>query len=72
MDVMVTSQTRSKQMTNRRRLAYFAAFKFFFQRALVGGTDRRTAWNAAKNDAAAYAFLAPTENLRVWIPAWAD
>lgn len=57
---------------NRRTAAYFAALKFFFQTRLVAvkPMTRREAYTAAKSDAAAYAFLAPTENLRVWVPVW--
>lgn len=51
-----------------RRAAYLSAFKFFFHHKLVNGSHRRAAWSAAKNDAAVYAFLAPSENLKVWIP----
>lgn len=54
-----------------RRAVYFAVLKFKFQHAIVNGaSDLRAAYRSAKNDAAAYSFLAPTENLRVWVPVW--
>jgi hypothetical protein len=53
-----------------RRTAYFGAFKFFFQTSMAKGVDARAAWTFAKNNAAAYIFLAPTENLRMWVPVW--
>lgn len=57
---------------NRRRQAYYGALKFYFQTAIyAGATDFRAVYSKAKNDASAYAFQAPTENLTVWIPVWA-
>ena len=52
----------------QRKAAYFDYLKFFFQRNLiVEKLDRRTAWKNAKNDAAVYAFLAPTANFRILV-----
>lgn len=54
-----------------RREAYFSALKFFFQYALEADKlPRREAYAVAKNKAAVYAFMAPTENFRVWVPVW--
>lgn len=52
-----------------RQKAFLSVLKFFFQHGLVTGSeDRRTAWLHARNDAAVYCFLAPSENLKVWVP----